>query len=215
MKQVLVYSDSLSWGIIPNTRQRLDFDKRWPGVLENGLRLDERNVRVVENCLNGRRVLGEDPIKAGRQGLDGLAQTIEIYSPLALVVIMLGNNDFQSMHSYTVDDVAKGMAAMIETIRTSPIEPSMDIPPILIVAPPKMLEPKGAMAEKFEGGVERAQGLTNALQKIALANGCYFFAAEAVVNASKVDGVHLDEKDHFHLGRALIDVADAILEEHK
>jgi lysophospholipase L1-like esterase len=38
MKQILVYSDSLTWGIIPNTRERLAFEDRWPGVMENRLR---------------------------------------------------------------------------------------------------------------------------------------------------------------------------------
>lgn len=37
MDQILVYSDSLTWGIIPNTRRRLSFEKRWPGVFENAL----------------------------------------------------------------------------------------------------------------------------------------------------------------------------------
>lgn len=34
MQHILVYADSLSWGIIPATRQRLPFDQRWPGVME-------------------------------------------------------------------------------------------------------------------------------------------------------------------------------------
>jgi len=59
MQQILVYADSLSWGIIPNTRRRLEFDARWPGVLENQLNANARVVRVIEDCLNGRRtVLG-------------------------------------------------------------------------------------------------------------------------------------------------------------
>ena len=36
-KQILVYSDSLTWGIIPGTRQRFPFATRWPGVMENAL----------------------------------------------------------------------------------------------------------------------------------------------------------------------------------
>jgi ribosomal-protein-alanine N-acetyltransferase len=35
MQQILVYSDSLTWGIIPNTRERLPFAMRWPGVMED------------------------------------------------------------------------------------------------------------------------------------------------------------------------------------
>jgi lysophospholipase L1-like esterase len=34
MLNVLVYGDSLSWGIVPGERRRLPFEERWPGVLE-------------------------------------------------------------------------------------------------------------------------------------------------------------------------------------
>ena len=37
MQQIFVYSDSLSWGIIPNTRRRLNFVERWPGAMEDQL----------------------------------------------------------------------------------------------------------------------------------------------------------------------------------
>ena len=37
MQQILVYGDSLSWGIVPNTRRRLPFAERWPGVMEDQL----------------------------------------------------------------------------------------------------------------------------------------------------------------------------------
>ena len=98
MKQILVYSDSLSWGIIPNTRKRLAFDKRWTGVFENTLNGKNQNVRVIENCLNGRRTVWSDPYKDGRDGSQGLAQVMEINSPLSLVILMLGHNDFQATH---------------------------------------------------------------------------------------------------------------------
>lgn len=55
MEQVLIYSDSLTWGIIPNTRERLPFDRRWPGIFENTLLTAGKEVRIIENCLNGRR----------------------------------------------------------------------------------------------------------------------------------------------------------------
>ena len=90
---------------------------RWPGVLENGLILDEHHVRVVEDCLNGRRTVLEDPFKAGRNGLEGLAQAIEKHSPLALVIIMLGNNDLQSMHTHTAWHVAQGIASLIDEVK--------------------------------------------------------------------------------------------------
>jgi len=98
VEQILIYADSLTWGIIPNTRNRLPFDKRWPGVFENSLKAEGKNIRVIENCLNGRRTAWPDPFKDGRDGSQGLSQVIEMCSPLKLVILMLGTNDFQSTH---------------------------------------------------------------------------------------------------------------------
>jgi hypothetical protein len=53
--------------------------------MENELNTAGRRVRVIEDCLNGRRTVWDDPIKPGRNGIVGLAQRIEIHSPLALV----------------------------------------------------------------------------------------------------------------------------------
>ena len=110
MNQILVYSDSLTWGIIPDSRQRLSFDKRWPGVFEKQLNELGKHVRVVENCLNGRRTVWSDPFKAGRDGSQGLAQVIEMHSPLNLVVLMLGSNDFQCMHNNNAWLSAQGVS---------------------------------------------------------------------------------------------------------
>ena len=90
---MLVYSDSLSWGIIPATRKRLPFEARWPGVMEIALTDQRHSVRVIEDCLNGRRTVWEDPFKPGRNGLAGLAQRIEVNSPLSLVMLMLGTGN--------------------------------------------------------------------------------------------------------------------------
>ncbi len=88
MKQILVYGDSLSWGIVPGTRRRLPFAERWPGILERELVRGGIAVRVIEDCLNGRRTVWDDPFKPGRNGLVGLDQRIEVNSPLALVILM-------------------------------------------------------------------------------------------------------------------------------
>ncbi len=162
MKQILVYSDSLTWGIIPNTRERFSFDKRWTGVAENFLNKDATKYRIIENCLNGRRTVWEDPLKPGRSGLSGIEQIIEMHSPLELVVLMLGTNDFQSMHSHTAWHSAQGIRSLITAIRQAPIEPGMPKPPILVIAPPPIQTPKGPITAKFEGGEEKCLGsLTN------------------------------------------------------
>jgi lysophospholipase L1-like esterase len=211
LRQVLVYADSLSWGIVPNTRQRLPFDLRWPGVMENALNGHGMRVRVIEDCLNGRRTVWDDPFKPGRNGLVGLAQRIEIHSPLALVILMLGTNDFQSMHRHNAWHSAQGIAALVGEIRRAPIEPGMPVAPVLIVAPPPIETPRGPIAPKFEGGATKCIGLAAAYAEVAAALDCAFFDASSVTSASRVDGIHLDADQHHTLGAALAEVVGRVL----
>jgi len=211
MQHILVYSDSLSWGIIPTTRKRLPFDQRWPGVMEMSLCSSGKKVRVVEDCLNGRRTVWDDPFKPGRNGLVGLAQRIEIHSPLELVVLMLGTNDFQSMHEHNAWHSSQGIVVLVSAIRNAPIEPGMAVPQVLVVAPPAIQTPKGPVAPKFEGGERKCVGLAAAYRKVCEEIGCNFFDAGSVVTSSKVDGVHLDLEQHLALGIAVSRVVEPLL----
>jgi hypothetical protein len=58
---------------------------RCVAALERGLQLVRGGlpVRVIEDCLNGRRTVWDDPFKPGRNGLAGIEQRIEVNSPLA------------------------------------------------------------------------------------------------------------------------------------
>lgn len=211
MQQILVYSDSLSWGIVPGTRLRLDFDQRWPGVMEIALLAGGRKVRVIEDCLNGRRTVWDDPFKPGRNGLAGLAQRIEINSPLALVVLMLGTNDFQATHQHTAWHAAQGIATLVGAVRAAPIEPGMPVPPVLVVAPPAMQTPQGALAPKFINAERNSAGLAAAYRGACEELGCHFFDAGSVTASSPVDGIHLDVDQHAVLGLALSGVVAALL----
>jgi lysophospholipase L1-like esterase len=211
MHQILVYADSLTWGIVPDTRKRWPFTTRWAGVMEGALARSGHQVRVIEDCLNGRRTVWEDPFKPGRNGRIGLEQRIEVNSPLSLVILMLGTNDFQSMHQFTAAHSAQGMAALVQTVRQAPIEPGMPVPEILIVAPPPIQEPKGAIAPKFEGAAQKSVGLASALAAVAKERDCEFFDAGTVTTTSRVDGVHLDADQHGRLGLAMADVVGPIL----
>jgi lysophospholipase L1-like esterase len=160
-------------------------------------------VRVIEDCLNGRRTVWEDPFKPGRNGIVGLAQRIEVSSPLALVVLMLGTNDFQVMHPHDAWLSGQGTAALVRAVRAAPIEPGMPVPEILVVAPPPIGAAKGPIAPKFAGGDAKCVGLADALAQVAADERRAFFDAATVVSASPQDGVHLDAAQHAVLGGAL------------
>jgi lysophospholipase L1-like esterase len=211
MHQILVYADSLTWGIIPDTRRRLPFEQRWPGVMEGRLNAAGHGVRVIEDCLNGRRTVWDDPFKPGRNGLAGLEQRIEIHSPLALVILMLGTNDFQSTHPHNAWQSAQGIAALIHAVRRAPIEPGMPVPDVLVVAPPVPQKPKGTIAPKFEGAETKAVGLAAEYERVARELDCRFFDAGRVTTTSQIDGVHLDADQHAVLGRVLAEVVGEML----
>ena len=212
MKQILVFGDSLSWGIIPGSRRRFPFEDRWPGLLEIKLNESGCHSRVIEDCLNGRRTIWDDPQKPGRKGIDGLAQRIEVNSPLDLVIILLGTNDFQCIHENRPRDSANGIADLIAEIRSSPIEPTMTHPDILVVAPPLLQEARGEISEKFAGAESRSKGLNRAIEAIADTHSCHFFDAASVTRSSKVDGIHLDLDQHAALGLGLVTKVKVILE---
>ena len=211
MHQILVYADSLTWGIVPNTRRRLPFHQRWPGIMEAALVADGHSVRIIEDALNGRRTVWEDPYKPGRNGLLGLEQRIEINSPLSLVMLMLGTNDFQSIHELNAWHSAQGIAALVRAIRRAPVEPGMPIPKVVVIAPPAICTPKGPMAPKFQGAETKSVGLAEAYQQAAEELDCHFFDAGKVVASSAIDGVHLDLEQHAVLGRALAKVVVQLL----
>mgnify|MGYP000246911384 CR=1 FL=1 len=211
MQQIFLYSDSVSWGVIPNTRERFAFDKRWTGICENILNKKGYDTRFVEDCLNGRRTAWEDPKKPGRNGLIGISQKIETYSPLSLIVIFLGTNDFQAIHHVTSKHSAQGLSTLITKIKNSPIEPTLSIPEILVIAPPLVLDPAGVLAKKFKGSKRKCKNLASELEQVATEEGCHFFDSNSVTSASKLDGVHLDLDQHEVLGFALADVMENIL----
>jgi lysophospholipase L1-like esterase len=118
-------------------------------------------------------------------------------------MLMLGTNDFQSMHPHTAWHAAQGIATLVAAIRQAPIEPGMPIPPVLVVAPPPILIPRGPIAAKFTGAAGKAAGLADAYRDTASELGCHFFDAGSVTPASAVDGIHLDADQHERLGIAL------------
>jgi lysophospholipase L1-like esterase len=94
----------------------------------------------------------------------------------------------------------------VNEIRKAPIEPGMPVPPVLVVCPPAICAPRGALADKFSGAEARCDGLANAYRSICTELGCHFFDAGSVTPSSRVDGIHLDADQHVTLGTALADV---------
>jgi lysophospholipase L1-like esterase len=204
---ILAFGDSLSWGIVPGTRDRWPFAQRWAGVLEVCL---GPPVRVIEEHLNGRTTAFDNPVLPGRNGLAALPVLLESHAPLDVVIVMLGGNDLQRIQNLTAYESALGTSALVDAIRRAPLEGGGSAPGILLVAPPP-LRPRNGTEEKFAGAAAPSGELAARQRAVAAQKGCGFFDAGGVIETSAVDGVHLDSAAHRALGEALAPIVRALL----
>lgn len=204
MKVILCFGDSNTYGRDPVTKGRLDRKTRWPGVLQNTL---GEEYYIIEEGLNGRTTVWDDPMRGGpkRNGSRYLLPCLESHAPINLLIVMLGTNDLKARFSVTPYDIAESMAALIEIAQKSPCGLAGKAPDILIMAPP----PLGKLtewAETFQGGVEKSRKLAGYYESVASAYGCLFFDTAAVIQSSKLDGLHYDPEEHHKLGMAVADI---------
>jgi lysophospholipase L1-like esterase len=87
VKRILCYGDSNTWGYDPVTQERFDKNERWTGQLSQML---GGNYDVIEEGLNGRTTVWDDPIEGYKNGRDYLIPCLESHKPLDLVIILLG-----------------------------------------------------------------------------------------------------------------------------
>ena len=210
MKTVLLYGDSLSWGIIPGTRERLPFEQRWPRVMEAGL---SEPIYLIEQCLNGRTTCFDEHIRPWRNGGESFDFVLHCHAPIELVIIALGANDLQSIVAKDAWASSQGVGVLIDKALGWNGEPAGSPPRVLLMAPPRITGPRGTMAEKFRGAESKSEEQIALYKQIAREKRCDYFASSTVVAPSDVDGVHLDAAAHQLLGEAMIPVVKRLLED--
>lgn len=199
MKSVLCFGDSNTWGFEPGTKERYAPYARWPGVMRPKL---GPGWQIIEEGLNGRTTVFEDPVMPGRCGISYLGPCLESHRPLNWVIVALGVNDIKQRFSATPYDIARGAGMLVEVIQRSGAGHRGEAPRVLLVAPP----PLGTLteyAEQFQGASEKSQCLGARYQAMAAERGCEFFDAATVAKCSDLDGIHLSPEDHKRLGEAL------------
>jgi lysophospholipase L1-like esterase len=210
MKHVLCFGDSNTWGWDPEATALAGFPVRhgvgirWTGVLQAAL---GSGFRVIEEGLNGRTTVFEDPIEAGRNGSTYLDPCLWSHMPLDLVVVMLGTNDLKTRFSLPPGDIADGASKLLRMIQRSETGPDRSTPKILLLAPPPVgdLEGMPELAEKFKGANVKSKQLPGFLERAALQAGVHFLDTQKVVRPSPLDGLHLSADEHGKLGRAVVE----------
>jgi lysophospholipase L1-like esterase len=209
-RTVLCYGDSNTWGraVVPRPDDRYAHDERWPGVARAVLGPD---WTVIEEGLPGRTTVHDDPVEgAARNGRTYLLPCLLSHRPLDVVVIMLGTNDLKARFNSSAFDIAEGVGALVNIVRTAGAGRNQGVPEIVAVAPPPILKRLPDHADMFAGGHEKSLGLAKHFRAMAKREGVRFFDAGSAIKSSKVDGFHLEPEAHARLGRALaVEIAKA------
>ena len=210
MKTILAFGDSLTFGAPPDDTLRHARNDRWPMALQIGL---GHEYEVIPEGLNGRTTVFGDPKTSFlRAGSDALPTLLHTHQPLDLVIIMLGINDIM-VAERSARAATRGMARLVEIIRTHPFLDPAWVPDILLVAPPPPVQDaKGLFAEYDLSEPRKLSGL---YQRLAAETGCGVFDGGTVTTGALPDGVHLSAEGSHALGEALVDVVRARLSQRQ
>jgi lysophospholipase L1-like esterase len=207
MKSILCYGDSNTHGYIPGSGERYPRDVRWTGVLRD--ELGDR-YEVIEEGLNGRTTVWNDPIGGYKNGKTYLIPCLETHQPLDLVIMMLGTNELKKRFSLSTYDIAEGVRVLVNTVQKSEAGPNGVPPKLLLMAPPPVAK-LTEFVEMFEGAEVKSRQFSEHYRRIAEEQGCEFFDTSEVIVSSDIDGIHFEAGEHQKLGKTVADLARKIL----
>lgn len=195
MKNILCYGDSNTWGCNPGVLNRHPADVRWTGIVQQELGPE---YCIIENGINGRTTIWDDPANQCRNGLAGLGYALYSAKPLDLVVLMLGTNDL----NYTdIEGYYSGLKVLSQRIlqANKSFPGTSDVFPcetkLLLVSPILVTEnmPSYSQSRKFAYYTE----------KVAEELDVPWMDAAQFAKPSPLDGCHMDVENHRLLGKAI------------
>lgn len=202
---VVCFGDSLTWGFNPADKSRYSHDIRWTRRLQMEL---GAAYYVVEEGINGRTTVFEDPVRGDKNGLQHLAGIRKTHMPIDILVIMLGSNDLQDRFSMSADAIGLAMGRILYAALQATDDVEGRAPKVLLMAPP----PLGDFTGKEYAGVysnahggEQSRRLAGVYQKLAEDYGVAFFDTGTVISASPIDAIHFEAEPQADLARAVAD----------
>ena len=205
-KSVLCFGDSLTWGFDPRGGPNLDrfgFRERWTIQLQAEL---GSSYHVIENGLNGRTTVFDDPVIGDMSGLAHLPVALKTTMPLDLAVILLGTNDAKTRFGVNGDEIARALGRLLEVISKSNVGPEGSPPLALVVVPPEMGDVSNTWLEPmFDKVHSRAalKRLRDTYPIVADAFGARCLDINQVVGPGKTDGIHFDKNSQKPVASAL------------
>jgi len=205
MKNILCYGDSNTWGYDYTTYdpalgagQRMAFNERWPGIVQLNLGSE---YRIIEDALNARTNMRDDPYFPHRHGLDSLEVALDAQAPLDLVIIQMGVNELKHMFNLTAGMIAFGVEKLVAAAQTSYY--NYPVPKVLLIAPHPTHPKIGEMIYGFSFGPDayaKSCEFGKLYADLAKRNGCGFVdCAPLNLELNELDGLHYSKADHAKL----------------
>lgn len=206
MKRILCFGDSNTWGYDPAHNDRYGSDQRWTGVCAQLLGTE---YQILEDGINGRTSVFQDPNVDCRCGKDALGYALMAQKPLDGVILSLGTNDLK----YTdARGSARGMEEILRRIvNANQIYESYtglifkEKPYILLVSPVLIREeirqriPEDLLANR----AEESRNFARNFERIARKWSVDYLNAADFAEASLLDCVHMTPQSHAKLGSAV------------
>lgn len=218
MKNILCFGDSNTWGYdfttydpVLGSGQRLAFNERWPGRVQIALGSE---YRVIEDALNARTNLQNDPYFNHRHGLNALEAALDAHAPLDLVIIQMGVNELKHMFNLTAGMIAFGVEKLV--IAAQQPYYNYPAPKILLIAPAPVKKDIADMIFGFSFGplaYEKSIQFGTLYKDVAERYDCSFIdCAKLNFELNTLDGLHYSKTDHTKLASAVTEKVREILD---
>lgn len=209
MKNIVCFGDSNTYGESPEGFGRYPREERWTGILQKEL---GESFYVIEEGLNGRTTVWDDPVEANKNGLKHLPTCIATHTPLDLVVIMLGGNDLKRRFHVTPTDIALSLERLVQTAKTIP-NYTADYPFKILLVSPATVRETTFLGEVFGNRREDSLRLGKLVEDVARRNQVEFLDISQYAEPSELDGLHFNRENHRIVAKVMKDKILEILKE--
>ncbi|GEM79244.1 hypothetical protein VSU01S_14890 [Vibrio superstes NBRC 103154] len=169
------------------------------------------NYRIIEEGLNSRTTVLEDPYEPGKNGLPYLQPCLESHHP-DLVVIMLGTNDLKSRFNVTASDISKGAARLVQLVQNFQHDFMAKPPEVLLISPALVLE-SDPFKEGFFGAEVKSKKLGHYFKLRSQELNCHYLDAAKIVHPCPKEGIHWQADQHSKLAKTLALLLPTLLNE--
>ncbi len=220
-RTILCFGDSNTWGFNPDGGGRLPHDTRWTNQLELLLNRNASRQawRTIEDGLNSRTWLLDDPIGAARYGAQyscsgrsGLMTSLHTHKPIDVVILALGCNDCKDYLNLSAEQIRDCARILIHDIRSGlncgPRKQPEQPPRIVLMTPPRMIITPQSLAWGYEGADRKSQALAGRYLQLARELDVLAFDVQTVASPSSLDGIHFDSQSQAAIASGLADLID-------